>query len=104
MHVQKSIGSRNSAIHNDYHTSLRPSSMLEPRYPSLKVVVLASVGLLASTGHSTSVSEPAATAANVVVSLATFALPPSSFHMREMAREEPTSPHRSSQRRFTFGW
>ena len=38
MHVQESIGSRNSAIHNDYHTSLRPSSMLEPRYPSLKVV------------------------------------------------------------------
>ena len=38
MHVQISIGSRNSAIHNDYHTSLRPSSMLEPRYPSLKVV------------------------------------------------------------------
>src|SRR5665648_368316 len=38
MHVQVSIGSRNSAIHNDYHTSLRPSSMLEPRYPSLKVV------------------------------------------------------------------
>eukprot|EP00930_Biecheleria_cincta_P068462 TRINITY_DN558_c0_g1_i10.p2 TRINITY_DN558_c0_g1~~TRINITY_DN558_c0_g1_i10.p2 ORF type:complete len:109 (-),score=13.92 TRINITY_DN558_c0_g1_i10:2399-2725(-) len=38
MHVQESIGSRNSAIHNDYHTSLRPSSVLEPRYPSLKVV------------------------------------------------------------------
>jgi hypothetical protein len=39
MHVQRSIGSRNSAIHNDYHTSLRPSSVLEPRYPSLKVVM-----------------------------------------------------------------
>jgi hypothetical protein len=39
MHVQESIGSRNSAIHNDYHTSLRPSSVLEPRYPSLKVVI-----------------------------------------------------------------
>ena len=39
MHVQESIGSRNSAIHNDYHTSLRPSSVLEPRYPSLKVVM-----------------------------------------------------------------
>jgi hypothetical protein len=38
MHVQKSIGSRNSAIHNDYHTLLRPSSLLEPRHPSLKVV------------------------------------------------------------------
>ena len=38
MRVQESIGSRNSAIHNDYHTSLRPSSVLEPRYPSLKVV------------------------------------------------------------------
>ena len=38
MHVQVSIGSRNSAIHNDYHTSLRPSSLFEPRHPSLKVV------------------------------------------------------------------
>ena len=41
MRVQESIGSRNSAIHNDYHTSLRPSSVLEPRYPSLKVVTYA---------------------------------------------------------------
>jgi len=38
VHVQKSIGSRNFAIHNDYHTSLRPSSILELRYPSLKIV------------------------------------------------------------------
>lgn len=38
VHVQTSIGSRNSAIHNDYHTSLRPSSVLELRYPLLKVV------------------------------------------------------------------
>ena len=36
--VQRSVGSRNSAIHNAYHTSLRPSSLLEPRHPSLKVV------------------------------------------------------------------
>ena len=36
--VQIPIGSRNSAIHNAYHTSLRPSSLLEPRHPSLKVV------------------------------------------------------------------
>ena len=36
--VQDSIGSRNSAIHNAYHTSLRPSSLFEPRHPSLKVV------------------------------------------------------------------
>ncbi len=31
-------GSRNSAIHNAYHSSLRPSSLFEPRHPSLKVV------------------------------------------------------------------
>ena len=36
--VQGSIDSRNSAIHNAYHTSLRPSSLFEPRHPSLKVV------------------------------------------------------------------
>ena len=38
MYVQGSIDSRNSAIHNAYHTSLRPSSSFEPRHPSLKVV------------------------------------------------------------------
>ena len=38
MYVQGSIDSRNSAIHNAYHTSLRPSSLFEPRHPSLKVV------------------------------------------------------------------
>ncbi len=38
IYVQISIDSRNSAIHNVYHTLLRSSSMLEPRYPSLKVV------------------------------------------------------------------
>ena len=36
--VQGSVGSRNSAIHNAYRTSLRPSSMHKPRHPSLKVV------------------------------------------------------------------
>ena len=36
--VQSSIDSRNSAIHKGYHTSLRPSSLSEPRHPSLKVV------------------------------------------------------------------
>ena len=36
--VQVPIGSRNSAIHNAYHTSLRPSSLFKPRHPSLKVV------------------------------------------------------------------
>ena len=36
--VQRSIDSRNSASHNAYRTLLRPSSMLEPRDPSLHVV------------------------------------------------------------------
>ena len=37
--VQLSIGSLNPAIHNAYHTSLHPSSLLEPRHPSLEVVL-----------------------------------------------------------------
>ena len=36
--VQHSIDSRNSAIHEAYRILLRPSSLLEPRHPSLKVV------------------------------------------------------------------
>ena len=36
--VQHSIDSRNSAIHSAYRTLLRPSSLPEPRDPSLKVV------------------------------------------------------------------
>ncbi len=38
VYVQVSIDSRNSAIHNAYHSSLRPSSLFEPRHSSLKVV------------------------------------------------------------------
>ena len=38
--VQGSIDSRNSAIHSAYRISLRPSSLFEPRHPSLKVVML----------------------------------------------------------------
>jgi hypothetical protein len=38
MSVQSSIDSRNSAIHSAYRISLRPSSLPEPRHPSLKVV------------------------------------------------------------------
>lgn len=38
VYVQVPIGSRNSAIHNAYHSSLRPSSLFEPRHRSLKVV------------------------------------------------------------------
>ena len=38
VYVQVPIGSRNPAIHNAYHTSLRPSSLFEPRHRSLKVV------------------------------------------------------------------
>ena len=36
--VQHSIDSRNSAIHGAYRILLRPSSLLEPRHPSIKVV------------------------------------------------------------------
>ena len=42
--VQSPVGSRNSAIYNVYHTSLRPSSLFEPRHPSLKVVINAKAG------------------------------------------------------------
>ena len=38
VYVQVPIGSRNPAIHNAYHTSLRPSSLFEPRHRSLKVI------------------------------------------------------------------
>jgi hypothetical protein len=38
VYVQVSIDSRNSAIHNAYHSSLCPSSLFEPRHRSLKVV------------------------------------------------------------------
>lgn len=37
-YVQVPIDSRNSAIHNAYHSSLCPSSLFEPRHSSLKVV------------------------------------------------------------------
>ena len=35
--VERSIDSLNSAIHNAYHILLRPSSLWEPRHPSLIV-------------------------------------------------------------------
>ena len=38
MCVQHSLDSRNSAIRGAYRILLRPSSILEPRHPSLKVV------------------------------------------------------------------
>lgn len=38
--VQKSDDSRNSAIRIAYRTSLRSSSVWEPRHPSLKIFVL----------------------------------------------------------------
>ena len=38
IYVQDPVGSRNSAIHNAYRTSLRPSSVFKPRHPSLKIV------------------------------------------------------------------
>ena len=40
--VQKPIDSRNSAIHNAYRISLRPSSVPKPRHPSLKVLIVSS--------------------------------------------------------------
>ena len=41
--VQHSIGSRNSAVRSAYRTSLRPSSLFEPRHPSLEVVRLGKI-------------------------------------------------------------
>ena len=51
VYVQIPIGSRNSAIHNAYHTSLRPSSLFEPRHPSLKVVLNAIGGQATKRAH-----------------------------------------------------
>ena len=38
-YIQESVGSRNSAIRNAYHNSLRPSSLFEPRHRSLKGMI-----------------------------------------------------------------
>ena len=46
MHIQVTIDSRNSAIHNAHHTSLRPSSVFEPRHPSLKVATAHTKGTI----------------------------------------------------------
>ena len=40
MCVQRFDGSRNSAIHTTYRISLRSSSLREPRYPLLRVVLV----------------------------------------------------------------
>ena len=45
--VQRFDGSRNSAIHTTYRISLRSSSLREPRYPLLRVVI----GLWAGAGE-----------------------------------------------------
>ena len=37
MHVQEAVGSRSSAIHNDYRTSPRPSYVFGPKYLPLKL-------------------------------------------------------------------
>jgi len=44
MCVQRFDGSRNSAIHTTYRISLRSSSLREPRYPLLRVVLVRRVG------------------------------------------------------------
>ena len=41
--VQRFDGSRNSAIHTTYRISLRSSSLREPRYPLLRVVLVRTV-------------------------------------------------------------
>ena len=42
--VQRLDDSRNSAIHTTYRISLRSSSLREPRYPLLRVVLVRRVG------------------------------------------------------------
>ena len=44
MCVQRLDDSRNSAIHTTYRISLRSSSLREPRYPLLRVVLVRRVG------------------------------------------------------------
>ena len=44
MCVQRFDDSRNSAIHITYRISLRSSSLREPRYPLLRVVLVRRVG------------------------------------------------------------
>ena len=45
--VQRFDGSRNSAIHTTYRISLRSSSLREPRYPLLRVVLVGCGGTTA---------------------------------------------------------
>ena len=47
--VQQSDDSLNSAIHTAYRSSLRPSSLCEPRHPSLKVFFFLNFSRLLST-------------------------------------------------------
>jgi hypothetical protein len=42
--VQRFDDSRNSAIHTTYRISLRSSSLREPRYPLLRVVLVGCIG------------------------------------------------------------
>ena len=44
--VQPPVSSLNPAIHNAYHTSLHPLSLLEPRHPSLELVKIFSFILI----------------------------------------------------------
>ena len=46
--VQRFDGSRNSAIHTTYRISLRSSSLREPRYPLLRVVLVVDRQLIAA--------------------------------------------------------
>ena len=47
--VQRLDDSRNSAIHTTYRISLRSSSLQEPRYPLLRVVVYFDSGSISAT-------------------------------------------------------
>ncbi len=50
--VQRFDDSRNSAIHTTYRISLRSSSMREPRYPLLRVVICFGAALSRPLGFS----------------------------------------------------
>ena len=100
VYVQVPIGSRNPAIHNAYHTSLRPSSLFEPRHRSLKVINKKWTTISRSKAAKASKSKKVDDDKNWKEVTSTHpALPPLSFC--KGALMQSPSPSRTSRQEFT---
>ncbi|KAA8529312.1 hypothetical protein F0562_033889 [Nyssa sinensis] len=96
--IQRLDGSRDSAIHNKYRISLRSSSMREPRYPLLRVVLFLLKTLLPPAHPTIRVS---ASPSFVVSSLAHI-VPGFVFSTEECARTQHSQREELAPSRFTF--